>query len=624
MSGKEYRYKHLRGRHDQRDHNRWPAGYIPQSSSGRASSSNRRLDLIAERAEIPSPTGGLVAMTQNAILANRQPWNVGVPNNAFAGIIQKRGGNPVAITQNQQEVANEKRKIRFNPSWSIKAFRRSGRPRQGVMKIKLDADKPEAIGIPGIAGVDYLWGQRPTTNNIGSNDSWLTHDSYVMPLVADALTTALGMHKSTTSAMLKNGTTVESAVQGVPLDMSNPSIIEDMKNGKINIEDQALVDLILGRANTTDRDYIIVQTPDGYALRSSNYNNAGLSTTNQDFTRQEITTRNNGNQVVNVKNSSNQFLTQFMLKNKLNGSSSKVKFSQNDMKYSDTQEMSGQSFYDIRFSPETLHKLASAQYAIEYDPKIPDSVKEQVRERIQYILGSAYHLNQGVDPVKLDAVSSQSKNNFVNGMSNNTKAEMESAGKTANLMSSRLNEFTEQPHRGLYENAFPGAVEFFQDFAKQSSVNANQVQMLWRFLQQKYANVPPSQIDLRQDEKILDDITNLSMPMLAANSLYENVLRFSAMSTESSQVRSRITSQLRKMSSENSMVYNRFINELNALSAQQMNLMREIRQYVENPQSMFSGLGYMTQNNIQAQINNLMNQFYSLENDAFRILKVED
>lgn len=58
------RMKHLRGRHDQRDHNRWPAGY--QAQGYIPVGGGRRAGLLGARA-----TGGLSGMTQALTLANR-------------------------------------------------------------------------------------------------------------------------------------------------------------------------------------------------------------------------------------------------------------------------------------------------------------------------------------------------------------------------------------------------------------------------------------------------------------------------------------------------------------------------------------------------------------------------
>jgi DNA-binding transcriptional MerR regulator len=58
------RIKHLRGRHDQRDHNRWPAGY--QAQGYIPTGSGKRGGVMASRA-----TGGLSGMTQALTLANR-------------------------------------------------------------------------------------------------------------------------------------------------------------------------------------------------------------------------------------------------------------------------------------------------------------------------------------------------------------------------------------------------------------------------------------------------------------------------------------------------------------------------------------------------------------------------
>jgi hypothetical protein len=56
------RMKHMRGRHDQRDHNRWPAGYQAQVYVP----TGRRAGALGARA-----TGGLAGMTQALTLANR-------------------------------------------------------------------------------------------------------------------------------------------------------------------------------------------------------------------------------------------------------------------------------------------------------------------------------------------------------------------------------------------------------------------------------------------------------------------------------------------------------------------------------------------------------------------------
>lgn len=55
-------FKHLRGRHDQRDHNRWPAGYQAQVYVP----TGRRGSAIAARA-----SGGLASMTRSGVLASR-------------------------------------------------------------------------------------------------------------------------------------------------------------------------------------------------------------------------------------------------------------------------------------------------------------------------------------------------------------------------------------------------------------------------------------------------------------------------------------------------------------------------------------------------------------------------
>lgn len=55
-------FKHLRGRHDQRDHNRWPAGYQAQVYTP----TGRRAGAMGARV-----SGGLAGMTRTGVLANR-------------------------------------------------------------------------------------------------------------------------------------------------------------------------------------------------------------------------------------------------------------------------------------------------------------------------------------------------------------------------------------------------------------------------------------------------------------------------------------------------------------------------------------------------------------------------
>ena len=83
-------YKHLRGRHDQRDHNRWPAGYQAQTYTP----SGRRGSAIAARA-----TGGLAGVTQENILANQGE----VQGDMFAGIPSRQFETATSIRAVRQD-----------------------------------------------------------------------------------------------------------------------------------------------------------------------------------------------------------------------------------------------------------------------------------------------------------------------------------------------------------------------------------------------------------------------------------------------------------------------------------------------------------------------------------------
>ena len=68
MNKRLTRYKHLRGRHDQRDHNRWPAGYVAQSYVP----TGRRGDLMASRTS-GQMGGGIQNTAQVMMMENRNP-----------------------------------------------------------------------------------------------------------------------------------------------------------------------------------------------------------------------------------------------------------------------------------------------------------------------------------------------------------------------------------------------------------------------------------------------------------------------------------------------------------------------------------------------------------------------
>jgi hypothetical protein len=575
---KPIRYKHLRGRHDQRDHNRWPAGYQAQGYT--PTGSGKRGSVMASRA-----TGGLTSVTQSSILASNAKWKESVPSNAFARFVK----NPKTIVDAIQQAKTLKDGRRFNPAWNIRSFRKVPKSRtgkKGVVKVEVNPDIPGALNLP---KRNYLWNRRSKTNNgFGNDNAWIAHDSYVMPLVADALTTAMGMYDSSAASYIPGNTIVNSDISGFPFDLSNPQIVEDVKNGKINIEDQALVDLILGRSETNPTDYVITMTPDGYALRSTNFNDTGVPATESKTLRAENDNRKTG---VLVQEQPKSLLIQLMLQNKQNGSNQdrkKVDESESVISYNEDIE--------IRFSAETLHKLASAQYAMQQDPRIPDSVRMQIAQRIQYVLGKAFHMNQGVSPREMDAMSMDMKNYPV-GFSENEMKAMESdygsAGKSASESVATQSELASQPYRYSYSDSFPLAIGVFQDLARRMAPVVDAIQFNYRELMQmssQQRSEPLTPYDKKMIEKYFDDINDSSSPISSVNYLYQSVLNSGKAFLQLNEIERRFAKiKQPDINSSKFADYKELKDALLEVRTTVPNLYNTINSYLQNPDSALVG-----------------------------------
>ena len=586
---KTYRYKHLRGRHDQRDHNRWPAGY--QAQGYIPVGGGRRAGILSSRA-----TGGLAGITQQNVLASKAKWRETVPQNAFARFVKK----PQALNDLREKTKTLKDGRRFNPKWNTRLFRKVPRSKigaTGVVKLEPNPNIPDASKLP---KRNYLWNKRAKTNNGFGNDAWLYHDSYIMPLVADALTTAMGMYDSSAATYIPGHSIVGTDITGFPFDLNNSKIVEDIKNGKINIEEQALVDLILGRNFTKQEDYVITLTPDGYALRSTNFNDTGVPTSDIKTLYADLSIGKKGTL---VREDPKSLLVQLMIENKQNGSSKEgKKVSSTD--YTASYEQS----VDLRFSPETLHKLASAQYAIQYDPSIPEIVKLQIAERIQYVLGKAFHLNEGVSPKEMDEISMSMKNvpvGITAGEMKEFRQDLSSAGNDASMAVSTQTALANQPYRDQYRDSFPLAEPLFRDLAERMIETVDDAQLTYRQVLSSISQERDEAIN-PVDRQILDEyfrsVGDETSSIATINFLYQSVLNSGGAFVRLNEVEKRIR-KIKKpepgtVAFEN---YERLQDAMRRMRTEVPGLYNSINSYLQNPNTLFGGLSYMSLQRISEQ-----------------------
>lgn len=246
-------FKHMRGRHDQRSHNRWPSGYIPQTIPS-ANGSARRTAAVLDRGG--SPSASLVLENRNQVRLDRN--NSRLPSNT-----------PSSFFVSEFEVGN-----------SGTIIERTGKDG----KIYFDRKNPFFTG-----------------TSHADKEVWATFPSYMMPAIADDVSTALGMDISPVAQIMEKGTVITNLGDGYQA--IHQVQAEAAKNGlnahlytvddiRIKTEDEyverenifeatAIMELLLGQADGHGGNYGFVPVKDdngnviSYQLHSYDIDLAG-------------------------------------------------------------------------------------------------------------------------------------------------------------------------------------------------------------------------------------------------------------------------------------------------------------------------------------------------------------
>ena len=228
-------FKHLRGRHDQRDHNRWPAGYQSQTYVP----TGRRGSVMSARA-----TGGLAGITQSETLLNQ-------------GIQQK-------IKDFQKERALKRLPHNFDVSPYKAQMQLAGR---GVSQVKTFTAGNEVYYY---RDTPAYYGARGFSDAI---DSWFPMPGYYMPIVADSLSSAMGVDVAPVAQISNEGRIVTTALD-IDGSKSTSDVVSDLVDELKNnytpekyeeisnmIEPHVLMALILGQGDGHYGNMAVINNP---------------------------------------------------------------------------------------------------------------------------------------------------------------------------------------------------------------------------------------------------------------------------------------------------------------------------------------------------------------------------
>lgn len=158
-------FKHMRGRHDQRTHNRWPSGYIAQDITPTDPTSRRSAAVLQRN----SSSGSLILENKNQIRKDRVNSRISAdtPESSFANPVNVGGAGTIVQFEgpNGEIYFDRKNPFFFRP----------------------------AHGDPRI---------------------WTTFPTYMMPIIADDISTALGVNVFPAAQLMDTGTVVTSLVDG--------------------------------------------------------------------------------------------------------------------------------------------------------------------------------------------------------------------------------------------------------------------------------------------------------------------------------------------------------------------------------------------------------------------------
>ena len=250
--------KHLRGRHDQRDHNRWPAGYVAQSYVP----TGRRGDLMTSRAS--GQIGrGIQGTAQVAMLANQMsiPWS---PTSQFA-----TQDDLIAHIRSVQEKRNSQR-LPF---------------RYDILQHQKEFAVPKARGISGVKalsinGEPYFYREYPeywrkafgSIVSSNSANNWSIIPTYLNTIVADDLSSAMGLNIAPVSQVSSTGYTIARgldldtsvSVEDIVISFLSPVIdSQEYRERRRTLEPLAVLDLILGNNDNHAGNFGVIQIDDG-------------------------------------------------------------------------------------------------------------------------------------------------------------------------------------------------------------------------------------------------------------------------------------------------------------------------------------------------------------------------
>ena len=197
-------YKHLRGRHDQRDHNRWPAGY--QAQGYIPTGGGRRAGLLSSRA-----TGGVAGITQQNIMMNQD----------LVG----------EIKEFQKERDVQRLPLNFDMSPYKEKFDSAGSGATGVKKVQIGNEIYFYRDTPGYFGAEGFE---------TANENWFVMPGLYFPLIADSLSSAMGVNVAPLAQLSSNERVITSDI-GIEVSKGPKwymqSRIEDIKTGNLSREE---------------------------------------------------------------------------------------------------------------------------------------------------------------------------------------------------------------------------------------------------------------------------------------------------------------------------------------------------------------------------------------------------
>lgn len=256
-------FKHMRGRHDQRSHNRWPAGYIAQSGANNGAVENRRANYLKR-----------LSNSTVASSANTDSINTNLIATPSSSLILY-SANPIPSTPLKKEiekVQKEREKVRLPKKFDI-----SKQQMEDLTDVYNEGSS-HVMKFEGPDGRIYFYRQTPSFVGPDEPGAWTHYPSYLLTLAADDLSGALGLNIAPVAEMMaQSGRIVTNGMEftgqnGADV-LEEISYIQDEDtylNYERSIEAIAVLDLILGQNDANGQNYMPAHddfSPSGIAAR---------------------------------------------------------------------------------------------------------------------------------------------------------------------------------------------------------------------------------------------------------------------------------------------------------------------------------------------------------------------